>query len=95
MSTQRPDVTSGDGASIDTTDTNTTPALPSVASLPVAPRRDDQNWAANVQRLTVEKRDGACGQKPVLFVARYAGRVTKARPPSRAFSAKSPSPESR
>jgi hypothetical protein len=47
MSTQRPDITSDDGA-----------ATPTGA---LAPRRDEANWAANVQRLTVEKRDGVRG----------------------------------
>jgi len=49
MSTQRPDITSDDGAAAET----------STAAL--APRRDEANWAANVQRLTVEKRDGVRG----------------------------------
>ena len=53
MNTQRPDTTADDGraAPLDT------PAAG--AALP--PRRDHQNWAANVQRLTVEKRDGVRG----------------------------------
>jgi len=57
MNTQRPDTASdadghgGGGAPVDTS----TPAAA------LAPRRDDQNWAANVQRLTVEKRDGVRG----------------------------------
>jgi hypothetical protein len=53
MNTQRPDITSDDeGAPLVDT------ATPTAA---LVPRRDEQNWAANVQRLTVEKRDGVRG----------------------------------
>jgi len=55
MNTQRPDITSdADGQGGAPGDTTTPTAA-------LAPRRDDQNWAANVQRLTVEKRDGVRG----------------------------------
>jgi hypothetical protein len=53
MNTQRPDLKSADDGS--------SPAEPTAATNALAPRRDQQNWAANVQRLSVEKRDGVRG----------------------------------
>jgi hypothetical protein len=51
MTTQRPDLPTDDAGSAPVA-----PLLPAVS-----PRRDADNWAANVQRLTVEKRDGVRG----------------------------------
>jgi hypothetical protein len=53
MNTQKPDLKSADdkGAPVESTPVTSAPA----------PRSDQQNWAANVQRLSVEKREGVRG----------------------------------